>query len=227
MLVLLFEIPRVVLSSQAEARRKRIQYALPDALDMINMTVTGGLPLRNALHRVGRELKTTHPDSACELTIIDRQSESGSLDQALRHFAARIDTPDVTVLATMVRHAEQLGGNVSGAFRDFADSIRRTRRQSAEERGNKASVKMLFPVVFCLAPSIYILFLGPAALELKQFVQRENRPGGALSQAVEVPQPGASRPRAQNVPTSADPARTRGATNSTPRTNPPSNSAGR
>ena len=117
-------------------------------------------------------------------------------------------------------HAEHLGGNVSSAFRDFADSIRRTRRQSAEERGNKASVKLLFPVVFCLAPPIYILLLGPAALELKQFVQRENRPGGALSQSAAVPEPRTNRPRSQDSPTLAPPSQPPAPTNASRRASP-------
>lgn len=183
-LALIFAVPRVILSSQAAARKARMQYALPDALDMINMTVSGGLPLRSAIQRVGKELKSTHPDIAAELAMVDRQSEAGSMDQALKQFAARIDTPDVSVLASMVRHAEKLGGSVAGAFSDFADSIRRTRRQTAEERGNRSSVQMLFPVVFCLAPPIYILLLGPAAIELRNFMRRETQPGGALSQSL-------------------------------------------
>lgn len=182
-LVLIYAAPRVVLSGMSEARGRRIQYALPDALDMINMSVTGGLPLRKSIHRVGVEMRETHPDIACELAIIDRQTEAGSLDQALRQFAGRVDIADVTALATMVRHAERLGGNIATAFQEFADGVRRARRQQAEERGNKASIKLLFPVVFFLAPPIYILLLGPAAIELRNFIARESQPGGALSQS--------------------------------------------
>ncbi|MFT5527299.1 MAG: tight adherence protein C [Pirellulaceae bacterium] len=181
--VLIYGIPRVVLSAQAHSRAERIQFSLPDALDLINMTVTGGLPLRQAISRVGKELKTTHPDVACELAIVDMHAETGSLEQALKQFAARIDLPDVTALAAIVRQAERLGGAVATAFQDFADGIRLTRRQTAEERGNKASVKLLFPIVFCLAPPIYVLLLGPAVIELKRFVQRESQAGGALTQS--------------------------------------------
>lgn len=180
----LLAIPRIVLSSQSESRRNRIRFALPDSLDMINMMVTGGLPLRSAIQRVQHELRRAHPDMACELAIIDHQAETGSMDQALRQFASRVDVPDVTVLATMVRHAEHLGGSIANAFRDFADSIRRTRRQLAEERGNKASVKLMFPTILCLTPPVYILLLGPAAIEIKNFISKENRAGGALSQSI-------------------------------------------
>lgn len=194
-------IPRIVLSSQAESRQSRIRFALPDALDMINMMVAGGLSLRSSIQRAQRELMTTHPDIGCELAILDRQADAGSMDLALRQFAKRVNVADVTVLATMVRHAEQLGGNVSGAFREFADSIRLNRRQLAEDRGNKATVKLLFPTVLCLTPPIYILLLGPAALEMKEFVQRERKPGGALSQNVNPGnRPSRSATRTLNAP---------------------------
>lgn len=182
-LLLIYAVPRLILATQSHARTQRIQYALPDALDMVNMTVTGGLPLRQAISRVGKELGNSHPDIACELAIVDRQAEAGSLDQALKQFSSRMEIPDITALAAMVRHAEQLGGNVATAFREFSDSVRQQRRQRAEERGNKASIKLLFPVVFFLAPPIYILLLGPAVIELRRFVQRESVAGGALTQS--------------------------------------------
>lgn len=183
---LIYGLPRLVLGSQARNRTSRIQHALPDALDMITMTVSGGLPMQKALEQVTGELKTTHPDLACELAIIDHQARAGSLQQALRQFAERIDVPEIVSLSALVRHSERLGGNVGTAFRDYADGIRRARRMRAEERGNKASVKLLFPVVLCLAPPIYILLLGPAALELRSFVLRENQPGGVLDPSIEA-----------------------------------------
>ncbi len=179
--LLIYSLPRIVLSSQANSRSRRINHALPDALDMITMTMSGGIPLQRAVERVGQELRSTHRDLACELKIMHYQAETGSMEQALKEFAERVDVPEVTALSALVRQAERLGGNVAGAFRDFADSVRRTRRQRAEEQGNKSSVKLLFPVVLCLAPPIYILLLGPAAMELKNFVNRENQPGGVLS----------------------------------------------
>lgn len=198
-LLLIYSLPRVVLSSQATARTRRVHHALPDALDMITMTVSGGVPLQRAIKRVGDELRHTHRDLACELTIMHHQADAGSLEQALNSFAARVDVPEVTALATLVRHAERLGGNVASAFREFADSVRRTRRQRAEEQGNKASVKLLFPVVLCLAPPIYILLLGPATLELKNFMNRENQPGGVLATSTDLDAQ-ISQPAGQQLP---------------------------
>lgn len=184
--VLIYGVPRLVLGALATSRVERIQYGLPDALDMMTMSMTGGLSLQRSLGRVSRELAETHPDLACELAIVGQQTDVGSLEQALGQFAGRINIPDVIGLTAMVRHSERLGSPIAAAFRDYADSIRRERRQRAEERGNKTSVKLLFPVIFCLAPPVYILLLGPAVLELRNFVNRENQPGGVLSQSVET-----------------------------------------
>jgi tight adherence protein C len=178
----IYGVPRVVLSSQAENRCRRIKHSLPDSLDMITMMVTGGLPLRDAIQRVARELHRIYPDIACELRMVEVQTDTGSLELALRQFSKRLDIPDVTALASLVQQTERIGGQVAGAFREFADSIRRSRRQQAEERGNTASIKLLFPIVFFLAPPIYVLLLGPAVIEMKNFMQNQGRPGGALSQ---------------------------------------------
>lgn len=179
---LIFGLPRLVLSSLARNRVQKILYSLPDALDMINMMVVGGLPVRKAIKHVQEELDFTHPELAAELAIVDHQTEARSLEYAFEQFAERIDEADVITLASTVQHGDRIGGNVATALREYSDSVRRARRQRAEERGNKASVKMLFPIVFCLAPPIYVLLLGPAILELRRFLNEENKPGGALSQ---------------------------------------------
>jgi tight adherence protein C len=180
---LCYGLPRLILHSKANGRKRRIEYSLPDALDMITMCMTGGLPLERALARAGKELNPTHADLACELRILGRQMEAGSLDGAIGQFADRIDTADVHSLAAMVRQTSNQGSRVATAFQEFADQVRRTRRQRAEEQGNKTTVKLLLPLVFCLAPPIYILLLTPAVLELRRFVLHENRPGGVLSQS--------------------------------------------
>ena len=185
-LILTYALPSLILAALAKGRVQRIQYALPDALDMVNMMVTGGLPVRQSIEKVSEEIASTHPDLACELAIVNHQAEAGSLDQALKTFAKRIDVPEVIALSTMARHADRLGGNVATAFRDYSDSIRRERRQRAEERGNKAAVKIMFPMVLFLAPPIYVLLLGPAVLELRSFMTRENQAGGILSQEAQA-----------------------------------------
>jgi len=179
--IVLYAVPRMVLSGRAKARVRRIEYALPDALDMISMCMAGGLGLQQSLARIGNELTATHPDLACELRIVSRQADSGSLSNALGRFSQRIDTSEVQSLASVVGQTERHGNAVASVFHDFASDVRRQRRQVAEEKGNRTSVHMLLPLILCLAPPIYLLLLTPAVIELRQFVMQENTPGGVLS----------------------------------------------
>lgn len=181
--IVLYSIPRLTLSGRAKARVRRMEYALPDALDMISMCMTGGLGFQQSLSRVGTELANTHPDLACELRIVSRQADSGSLSTALKRFAERVDTPEVQSLASVVGQTERHGNAVASVFHDFATDVRTQRRQTAEEKGNRTSVHMLLPLVLCLAPPIYLLLLTPAVIELRNFVMQENGPGGILSPA--------------------------------------------
>ncbi|MCA9014218.1 MAG: type II secretion system F family protein [Planctomycetaceae bacterium] len=175
-----YGLPRMVLHSQANRRVHRIQKGLPDALDLVMMCLTGGVPLRTALQRVTEEVRYSHPDVAVEFDIIRRHADANSMSDALKQFAKRIDAPDVNALSLMISQTERLGTNVSTALIDFADGVRRKYRQRAEEHSSKTSIKLLFPVIFCMAPPIYILFFGPAVLELRNFLIREHRPGGIL-----------------------------------------------
>jgi tight adherence protein C len=180
-LVMVYTLPRLMLEAMARNRLQRIEHDLPDALDMITMCMTGGLPLSVAMTRVSEELQHAHPDLACELRIVGRQTEAESLEGALRRFARRIDTPEVQSLAAIIGQTDTQGAGVAMAFQDFADNVRLTRRQRAEEQGNKMALKLLFPLIFCLAPPVYLMLLAPAAIELRSFVKEEVRPGGLLA----------------------------------------------
>lgn len=184
-LICCFAGPRLLLEAAAKNRLQRIECELPDALDMISMCLTGGLSLPVSLERVSKELSNSHPDLAYELGIMARQMQAGSMDGAVRRFAQRIHTPEVQSLAALIGQTDVQGSSVTSAFMGFADSIRLTRRQRADEQGNKTALKMLFPLVFCLAPAVYLMLLAPAAIELRTFVRREATPGGILSMSPE------------------------------------------
>jgi tight adherence protein C len=177
-----FALPRLALQTMAGRRVRHIQTALPDGLDMLNMCVAGGLSLQNAFRRVSGQIYPAHPALGLEFDIIRRHSETYTMERAMELFAERLDLPDIKAMSAVVTQAERLGANVSTALQEYADSMRLAHRQRAEEQGNKRSVQMLFPVALCLAPPVYILLLAPGILELYDFVQRENRPGGLLSQ---------------------------------------------
>lgn len=180
LMILVYALPRLVLEMRATNRVRRIEGALPDALDMVTMCTSAGLPLQNALARVSDEMHTTHPDLAQELRLVERQAGAGSLNSAMQHFAKRIDIPELHSVSSMMWQAENQGASVSTAFHAFADQVRLTRRQRAEQAGNRAAFQMLFPLVLCLAPAVYIVLIGPAIMDLRDFFRRETQAGGLL-----------------------------------------------
>lgn len=163
-------LPRIYLQIRANRRMKRVVRGLPDALDMISMCVIGGMSLLDALSRVSRELFFAHPDLAVELFIVRRQSELTSLEGAFELLAKRIDAAEILALSALIAHGQRLGVNVAESIRDQADSMRLKWRQTADERANKAGIKLLFPVSLCLLPAVFILLWGPAVLELWNFL---------------------------------------------------------
>ncbi|MDA0831908.1 MAG: type II secretion system F family protein [Planctomycetota bacterium] len=180
-----YALPRIVLHNQAERRVNRIQKGLPDALDIITMCITGGLPLTEALTRVSDEIRYSHRDVAVEFDIIRRQSEADTMAKALRQFAERIDSPEINSLSALVTQTQRMGTHVATAVCEYADSVRRAHRQRAEEQASKTSIKMLFPVVLCLAPPIYILLIGPPLIKMKNFIHEAHQPGGVLEPNVD------------------------------------------
>jgi tight adherence protein C len=180
-IVLLFAAPPLVLESMAAGRKRRIEESLPDAMDMITMCTSAGLPLQHSISKVSDEIRTIHPDLSYELRLVGHHTEAGSLNTAIQQFAKRMDNPEIHSVAAMVWQAEKQGASVAGAFHTFADQVRLNRRQRAEEAGNKAAFKMLFPLVFCLAPAVYLILLAPAVMELRDTLQREKQAGGALA----------------------------------------------
>jgi tight adherence protein C len=173
-------LPRLLLRSQANRRLAKIEQGLPDALDIIRMCLTGGLPLRDSLERVARDVEFFHPDIAVEFEVVRRHAEADSMQKALKEFARRMNAQDVNALSSLVSQTERTGTHVASAVMEFADSMRRQYRQRAEERAGKTSIKMLFPVLLCLAPPVFILLVGPPLLQLRNFIRDAHQPGGVL-----------------------------------------------
>ncbi|MEO8493459.1 MAG: type II secretion system F family protein [Planctomycetota bacterium] len=169
--IMIWALPRLYLRSIAQQRVKRIRRAIPDALDLLTMCLSGGLPLNRAFRYVTEEVSAAHPDLATEFTIVQRHTEMRSLDFAFRQFAKRIDVPEVQSLSALITQGQRLGTDIATAIRDYADNTRLWRRQTADERANKASVKMLFPLTLCLLPSVFMILWGPSVLELWTFLQ--------------------------------------------------------
>jgi tight adherence protein C len=176
---LVWALPRIWVRTQARRRLKRIRHALPDALDLFNMCLAAGLPLREAVRFVAARLGRAHRDLAQELTIVERQSHLSTLDSAFEQFAGRLEQPETTYLANIVRQSVRLGVDIAGPLRDFADNLRTRRRYAAESLSGSASVKLLFPLAVCLLPSVFLLLWGPAALQLTDFMRQFRVPNTA------------------------------------------------
>ena len=185
--IMMFSIPRIKLSIECERRKRSIKHAFPDILDMVSMTIEGGLSVEQSLSRVASEFSSTHPSLSQELDIVSRQTKSRSLSHSMSSFGKRVDIPEVAACAIAIAQSKQLGVGVAETLREAADRMRETRKQEAEQAGNLASIKLLLPVVLCLAPPVFILLVGPAFLDLRDFVNRERASAANAVQQANLP----------------------------------------
>lgn len=169
--IVFWALPRFLLHIIGERRVSRIRNALPDALDMLTMSLTGGLSIEKGLEHVSREIYLAHPDIAIEFLIVKKQADMISLGAAFQRFGERIDTPEILSLSSLVMQGQRLGTDIARSLQDFADDLRNKRRQHANEQANKAVIKLLFPTVVCLLPAVFIVLWGPAVLELTDFLR--------------------------------------------------------
>jgi len=178
-------VPRLILRARGRRRVVRIRRSLPDSLDMLGMCLRGGLPMRDSLQHISREILFAHKDLAVELMIVRQQADMTSLDLAFRQFAKRIDAPEVVSLSALIEQSQRLGTDVSTTVRDYADIMREKWRQLFNERASRASLQMMFPIVLCLVPATFILLMGPAALDLTDFLSGRGAASSALEQSEE------------------------------------------
>jgi tight adherence protein C len=165
--VLGFMAPDVVLTSLISRRQESIRRALPDALDLLVICMEAGLGIDQAMVRVGEEIRPTSPALAEEFQIINREQRAGKprLD-AWRSMAERVDIDFVRQFVAMLVQTERFGTPIANALGQFADTLRSRRTQAAEETASKAGIKLLFPLVFLIFPSIFVVALGPAVIAM-------------------------------------------------------------
>ncbi len=167
-----FFLPDMALSYLVTRRQTNIRVALPDALDLLVICMEAGLGIDQALVRVGDEMATNAPDLAEEFQIITREQRAGKprLD-AWRSMANRLDIEFVRQFVTMLVQTERFGTPIAHALGIFADTLRSRRMQQAEENAAKTGVKLLFPLILFIFPSIFVVSLGPAILNLQRTFQ--------------------------------------------------------
>ena len=162
-------LPSMALGRIAKKRQHRIRLSLADVLDLLVVSVEAGLGLDQALQRVGEELSSTHKDLSEELRLVNLEMRAGKArSEALRNLADRTGVDDLTSLAAMLIQTDKFGTSVAQSLRVHSDTLRTKRRQRAEEAAAKTGVKMVFPLVFCIFPAIWVVTIGPAAIRFVQ-----------------------------------------------------------
>jgi tight adherence protein C len=160
-------LPGMVLARMAKRRAHRIRLSLADMLDLLVVSVEAGLGLDQALQRVGQELAFAYPALSDELRLINLELRAGKpRSEALRNLADRTGVDDLGSLVTMLIQTDKFGTSVAQALRVYSESLRTKRRQRAEEAAAKTGVKMVFPLVICIFPAIWVITIGPAAIKI-------------------------------------------------------------
>ncbi|MGH9347877.1 MAG: type II secretion system F family protein [Vicinamibacterales bacterium] len=160
-----YVVPAMYLARIAKKRQLRIQLSLPDALDLLVVSVEAGLGLDQAMARVAQELAFAHPDLSGELRLVNLELLAGTARaDALRNLADRTGVEDLRSLVAMLVQTDKFGTSVANSLRVFSETMRTKRRQRAEEAAAKTGVKMVFPLVVCIFPAIWFVTIGPAAI---------------------------------------------------------------
>ncbi len=152
--------PMTIVRRRARRRSDAIDYDLPNLIDLLVVTVEAGLGFNASLQLAGERLKGPLGDEL-RLTL-QEQSMGLSTNEALRNLLARCDTPLMRSFVRSVLQGETLGVSIGQIMRELATEMRKRRRQAAEERAQKAPIKLLFPLVFLIFPAMFVILLGPA-----------------------------------------------------------------
>jgi tight adherence protein C len=162
-----FIFPRFVLNRMMANRKLRITWGLADALDLMVITMEAGLGLNAAMLKVCDELKEVHPDICKEFELANLEIRVGrERSEALRNLADRSGVEDLNSLVGMLIQADRFGTSIARAVRVYSDSLRTKRRQRAEQAAQKAAFKLLLPLGGLLFPTMFIVILGPAMLNI-------------------------------------------------------------
>jgi tight adherence protein C len=166
-----YVLPNMILKRKVKRRQHRIRLSLADALDLLVVSVEAGLGLDQALLRVGEELSAPYPDLSDELRLVNLEMRAGKgRSEALRNLADRTGVDDLSGLVTMLIQTDKFGTSIAQSLRVFSDTLRTKRRQRAEEAAAKTGVKMVFPLVLCIFPAIWVVTIGPAAIKFIQVI---------------------------------------------------------
>ncbi len=162
-----YYLPNLILRTTLNRRQDRIDRALPDVLDLMIVSMEAGLSLQSTLNHVADEVRRISKDFHGELRITNAELRTGiPRDHALKNLGERTGVQSVKSLIALMIQSEKMGASIAQSLRTHADFVRVQRAQKAEELAAKMPIKIIFPTLFCIFPSIFIVILGPAALQI-------------------------------------------------------------
>ncbi|ESH89091.1 type II secretion system protein [Cupriavidus sp. HPC(L)] len=162
-----YYLPNAVLARRIVQRKRAVFEEFPDAIDLLTVCVEAGLGLDAALMRVAGELSLRCPVLANELELMLLEMRSGfSKEKALSNLALRTGVDDVESFAAMLVQADRFGTSLGESLRVLSDMLRTKRRMLAEEQAAKIALKLLFPLIFLIFPSLLVVLLGPAFIQI-------------------------------------------------------------
>jgi tight adherence protein C len=162
-----YVLPTLRLRRARRSRQKELQLALPDALDLLVVCVEAGLGMNQAMQRVAGEIRHVSRLMSDELTLVNLEIRAGTpRDAALLNLAQRTGLEDIRSLTTMLIQTDRFGTSVAQSLRVHSDTLRLKRRQRAEEAAAKTTIKMVFPLVFCIFPAIFAVLIGPGIIQI-------------------------------------------------------------
>ena len=160
-------LPAEFLRLMTRRRKKSIQRALPNTLDLLTICVESGLGLDQAILHVARELGRAHREMSEEMAMINFETRAGkSRPEALRNLAARTAVQDVKELTAVLIQADRFGTSVAQTLRTYSSHLRVQARQRAEEKAAQLSVKLVFPIFFFILPSLFVITVGPVIVRI-------------------------------------------------------------
>ncbi len=166
-MILGFMVPNLFLEQLVKARKQKIFLGLPDALDLMVVCVEAGLGMDQALRKVAEEMAKSHPEIGEEFSIANQQLQfARPRAEVLKALGLRSGVEDLKQLASILIQADKFGSSVAAALRVQSDAMRVKRRQIAEEKAAKTAVQMIFPLVLFIFPGIFVVLVGPAAINM-------------------------------------------------------------
>jgi tight adherence protein C len=164
-----FYLPNLYLNRTVRQRQQEIFENFPDVLDLLTICIEAGLSLDQAFLRVTGEIDLKSKVLAQELQLVLLELRTGfSKEAALRHLALRTGVEDIDLLVAMLIQTDRFGTNVGDALRVHSDNLRTQRQQRAEESAAKIGVKLLMPLIFLIFPTLMLVLLGPALIQIQR-----------------------------------------------------------